>query len=64
MPFDACELGDFNDDFAIDLLDHSLFTQCYWGPDVIVDLDCEPGDFDCDEDVDLRDWARLQNGFE
>jgi hypothetical protein len=55
---DECEgQGDMNDDGVVDLDDLPGFVDCLAGPDVAIEPVCEPGDFDADLDVDLRDVA-------
>ncbi len=57
--------GDCTEDGGTNLIDYSEFTGCYSGP--LVDgigptcLACF--DFDGDDDVDLRDFAALQNNI-
>lgn len=57
-------VGDADLDGDIDLIDHAMFAPCMTAPDVPADPDCLIFDFNSDGDVDLRDWASLQNGFD
>jgi len=57
---DECELGDFDDDNTVDLVDYHAFYMCYTAPGFSVGPGCEVGDFDCDSDIDLRDFAAFQ----
>ncbi len=57
---DDCELGDFNDDGTVSLLDYKTLHKCYTAPDVLLGPGCAAGDFDCDNDIDLRDFAVFQ----
>lgn len=53
--------GDFESDGVVDLFDHGAFVACYRGPDggIVVPM-CAVMDQDCDDDVDLIDWAFFQ----
>ncbi len=61
--------GDVDRDLDVDLADHDQFTDCNGGPDVTTaPPQCDPLDFqradsDNDGDVDLLDFAALQNEF-
>lgn len=59
--------GDFDFDCVRTLFDHKDFCACLDGPTVAVgswpDTSCALGDADWDEDVDLADFATLQNAF-
>ena len=57
--------GDAQFDDRIDLIDQSIFADCLTGPLDRIDrlCDCRFLDVDHDGDVDLRDWATMQNGY-
>lgn len=38
------------------------FHYCLGGPDVLVGRGCDCWDFDCDGDVDLKDWCIYAQG--
>jgi hypothetical protein len=53
--------GDADGDSDVDLADHDALVGCLAGPDVPVVRDCAGLDFD--GDVDMRDYALLQQHF-
>ena len=66
--------GDFNEDFVVDLEDAAAWPECMAGPEqrpdpddpaiTLCEVDCTNAfDFDGDLDVDLGDFAGLQNVF-
>lgn len=57
-PFPA---GDFNFDTLVELTDCAQMSDCLRGPESAIV--CIGTDTDRDRDVDLRDFARLQNAF-
>ena len=63
----ACQFGsggDVNDDGDIGPLDHRAFVECLAQPVVSVTQACLQGfDFDVDGQVNLMDFAGLQNAF-
>jgi len=57
---------DLNADCAVTPGDHVPFATCFAGPDAPPALTCVPGvdaDFDADGDVDLHDFAHLQQAI-
>ncbi|MEK6676258.1 MAG: right-handed parallel beta-helix repeat-containing protein [Planctomycetota bacterium] len=56
-------LGDLDRDLDVDLSDHGLLLECFLGPNAISDPNCDLGDFNADEHIDLLDVAGFQNGF-
>ncbi len=56
--------GDPDADGAIDLADYGAFSDCLGGPaGSSITSSCQTFDFDCDDDVDLGDFATLQTMF-
>ncbi len=55
--------GDCNLDWAIDAVDHAGLQACLVGPDGYAAPDCGCYDLDSDGDVDLRDFAEIQDTF-
>ncbi len=55
--------GDFDGDADIDLVDADLFADCLTGPAGTLVAGCEAADADHDNDVDLGDFATVQNLF-
>jgi len=55
--------ADLNFDGVVDGADLLLFAQCLQGPDVLVTGDCLPRDFSADDDVDLADFALIQQAL-
>ncbi|MFH1110847.1 MAG: DUF362 domain-containing protein [Planctomycetota bacterium] len=53
-------MDDEDRDGDVDLTDASGFVSCWSGPDGSVDPRCAAFNFDCDADVDLRDFAKFQ----
>ena len=66
LNLDACfKDTDLNSTGTTELADHVVLQGCFTGPEQgPISQPCEASDLDCDDDVDLRDWAQLQNGFE
>ena len=55
---------DCNDDGIVSLLDHETFTVCLLGPDAGIESSpCPCFDVDGDGDISLKDYVRLQAGF-
>ena len=50
-------------DGVVDLADHQAFKNCMTAPGDTAVPECSCADVEGDGDVDLRDWAWLQNGF-
>lgn len=64
QPLCAQRIGDANGDSRVGLPDHLWYAPRIAGPGVdIWDYDSIYGDTDGDWDLDLRDWATLQNNF-
>jgi len=65
---DDCEdflgMGDFDGNEIINLLDYDEFQACLTAPDVPFGAGCDEGDFDCDGDIDLRDFSDFQEVFD
>ena len=60
----AAGLGDHDGDGSVDLDDFAELDACLTGPDgEPPDATCEVFDFDCDHDVDLRDFGGFQVNF-
>jgi len=67
-----CRPGDADCDGDIDFDDYTSFEECFSGPDLPIDpippqtqQSCRDGfDGDLDDDVDLVDFAALQQGFD
>jgi glucose/arabinose dehydrogenase len=58
-------LGDHNGDSLINQTDSNALPPCLLGPDNASDAaGCGSFDFDCDADVDLRDFAGFQEAFD
>lgn len=55
--------GDFDGNGDIDDADFGLWSLCLSGPDIPVAEDCDPADFDWDDDADLHDVAGFQRFF-
>ncbi len=56
--------GDCNADSIIDLLDHADFVPCLGGPGTSwANPICRCFDFDQDDDIDLKDFARFAGFF-
>lgn len=55
-------LADLNGDGSIGAADIGVFGGCTTGPDGTAAPDCTPADVDADGDVDLADFAELQQG--
>lgn len=55
--------GDFDADGDADAADFNVFLGCYTGPDTAAAAGCNLADVDGDTDVDLRDFATLQERF-
>jgi hypothetical protein len=53
-------MDDEDRDGDVDLTDAGGFVSCWSGPDGSVDPRCAAFNFDCDADVDLRDFAKFQ----
>ncbi len=58
-----CVDGDADCDGVVDLSDYSVFAGCMSGPGVSCAPGCEAMDLDEDSDVDLLDFARLEERF-
>ena len=56
-------LGDFDANGTVNRIDFAQFHPCLTGPGGALGVGCQVGDFDSDDDVDLRDWAGFQNVF-
>lgn len=56
-------LADFDVDGDVDRADHAELVSCLTGPAVPPDPLCQPTDTDNDADVDLVDYARLQQQY-
>ena len=65
---DDCEdflgMGDFDGNETINLLDYNEFQACLTAPDVPFGAGCDEGDFDCDGDIDLRNFSDFQEVFD
>jgi len=57
------EFGDANADGWVDLDDMAMLADCLSEPAVLPPLGCAPTRMDPDWDVDLADFAALQNRF-
>ena len=56
--------GDVNGDGGVDVGDYALLYGCLAGPKVLqADPECRYADLDCDGDVDLEDFARLEQSL-
>ncbi|MEE9294884.1 MAG: hypothetical protein V3W34_07995 [Phycisphaerae bacterium] len=58
----ACDT-DFDGDGDVDLWDFAFVLDCTTGPGQQADASCEAAVADFDNDVDLHEFARLQNAF-
>jgi hypothetical protein len=67
--------GDFDEDGLVDQTDYAAFATCLFGPDATplpddpdvttCEVEClNAFDFDADDDVDVADFARLQERFD
>lgn len=54
---------DCNEDGAVNLFDHTTFTECLTGPHNVLLTGCECFDVDLSGAVDLRDFAMAQVVF-
>jgi predicted outer membrane repeat protein len=57
------DMGAYEYQLAMTFADFVAFAQCMQGPGVGLDPDCEVSDFQEDIDVDLADFATLQEAF-
>jgi hypothetical protein len=58
-----CHPADFDCDGDVDENDVSLFSACFFGPNLPLVLGCEGKDLDQDSDVDQDDFGRLQRCY-
>lgn len=59
-----CPTGDFDEDGSLNSADLPELPDCTSGPaQVITDASCYAGDFDFDDDVDLKDFGAFQRLF-